>query len=121
MQSVVAVVSFQIFAVGPCLDYLVDADPSSDDCQDDSDPYLLKTETIDKIYSTMLELSRYRLHIAGPTILACSIILQAIRMRVYSNSPEGSSQPTSPQQAMVTHDVYRKLVGLKSILSRMLS
>lgn len=111
MQSILAVISFQMLTIGPCLEHLLVANPAAEVTEDDSEPYLLKTETLQKINNVMLNIAERRMILAGPTILAWAILLHAIRLRVQDNtSPQEHDEEDhhlGSQQQMIIHDVYK--------------
>jgi len=108
MQSLVAIVSFQIFTLRQCLEHLENTNPAEGASQNDSDPYLSKTETIELITNDMIDIADRETVLAGPTILAWSIILQAIRLRLQSSEPEGGGLTSGSPDAIVSHDIYRR-------------
>ena len=100
-----------MLTIGPCLEHLLNANPTAEVTEDDSEAYLLKTETIQKINTIMHSIAERQIIFAGPTILAWAILLFAIRLRVQDNtSPQEideDGRPLGAQQEMIIHDVYK--------------
>lgn len=107
MQSMVAIVSFQILSVGRCLDWLQNTDSATGESDDDNAAFILKMGTIERLHAVMLDIVDLEIPTSGPAMLSWAVIMQTIRMRVVeSNPPPYEEEDGSVSQTVTKHDIY---------------
>jgi len=112
MQSIAAIISFQILNVGSCVPYLQSEVLRTS--EDGDTAYISRMATLEKMSQYMKHFATEELVAAGPSILGWSVILHTLLHRVRSPTGrdqenrelEASSQEPDPSQL----ETYSKIV-----------